>query len=260
MHKLFGYPGGKWPVRHKIVSVFPPHTTYIDVFGGSSAILLTKPPSRGEIYNDKNADIVSFFRVVKHRPAELAELARHWIHARVEFTKMRDSCPAGDEIEKAYRFWILACDSFGGCGRTYGTSREGMHSVTHARRHLDEVSERLQSVHIENLDFQECIRAYDAPESFFYLDPPYVGTRGGNSIYELLSEKEWKAMDELLSHLKGKFLLSSIDHPLIRRIFKHHRMRTLEVPVSLARQKKLPTRRELLISNYALPRARNNAI
>lgn len=45
MHKLFGYPGGKWPVKNLIVSSFPEHKTYVDVFGGSAAILLTKSPS-----------------------------------------------------------------------------------------------------------------------------------------------------------------------------------------------------------------------
>ena len=45
MNKLFAYPGGKWPIRHLVVSAFPGHKTYVDVFGGSAAILLTKEPS-----------------------------------------------------------------------------------------------------------------------------------------------------------------------------------------------------------------------
>lgn len=52
MHKLFAYPGGKWPIRNQIVGAFPKHKTYVDVFGGSAAILLTKEPSRGEMFNE----------------------------------------------------------------------------------------------------------------------------------------------------------------------------------------------------------------
>ena len=34
MNKLFAYPGGKWPIRHLVVSAFPGHKTYVDVFEG----------------------------------------------------------------------------------------------------------------------------------------------------------------------------------------------------------------------------------
>jgi DNA adenine methylase len=69
MNKLFAYPGGEWPIRNLVVSCLPEHETFVDVFGGSAAILITKDPSKGEVFNDKNEEIVNFFRVVKHRPA-----------------------------------------------------------------------------------------------------------------------------------------------------------------------------------------------
>jgi DNA adenine methylase len=254
MHKLFGYPGGKWPIRHLIVSQFPEHLTYVDVFGGSAAILLWKQPSKGEVFNDKNAEIVNFFRVVKHRPAELAEKARSWIHSRSEFELLRDT-PAGlDELDRAIRFWILTCDSFGGRTRTFGTARMGIHSVTHARAYLTEVSDRLKDVHIENLDCARCIEMYDGEGSFFYLDPPYLGTKGGDGIYEQLSIKEWTELAALLKSIKGRFLLSSNDHPEVRRLLREFRIRPIKVPTSLARTKDVKMRSEILVSNYQSPR------
>ena len=44
---------------------------YIEIFGGSGAVLLGKEPSRFEVYNDIEGELVNFFRVVKNRPAEL---------------------------------------------------------------------------------------------------------------------------------------------------------------------------------------------
>ena len=76
MNKLFGYPGGKWPIRKVVISAFPPHKTYVDVFGGSAALIIAKEKSDGEVYNDKSEELANFFRVVKHRPAELAERAK----------------------------------------------------------------------------------------------------------------------------------------------------------------------------------------
>jgi site-specific DNA-adenine methylase len=185
MNKLFAYPGGKWPIRHLIISAFLIHTTFVDVFGGSAAIIITKEKSGGEVFNDKNEELVNFFRVVKHRPAELAE--------------------------------------------------------------------RFQDVHVECLDFKECIKNYDSPETLFYCDPPYPDTRGGNTNYNLLSEQDWQDLCGILSNIQGKFLLSSNDHKMVRKLFKGFNIRKIDVRVTLPRSKNAGNRKELLISNYKLP-------
>ena len=223
MNKLFSYPGGKWPVRHLIVGSFPRHTTYVDVFGGSAAIILTKEPSDGEVFNDKNEQIANFFRVVKHRPSELAEKAQTWIHSRKLWSELKQSVQSADEIERALRFWITLQDSFGSMGEHYGTSRIGCHSVTHARKYLLEVAARLESVHVEGLDFEKCIRTYDSPDTFFYCDPPYPDTKGGSTNYNLLSEDEWRNLRKVLGAIKGKFLLSCNHNKFVIDLFGSNR-------------------------------------
>ena len=42
--------GSKSRLVKKIVSYFPKHTTFVDAFGGSGAILLGKRPSKVEVY------------------------------------------------------------------------------------------------------------------------------------------------------------------------------------------------------------------
>lgn len=253
MHKLFAYPGGKWPIRKTVVGCFPQHTTYVDVFGGSAAILLTKEPSRGEVFNDKNQEIVNFFRVVKHRPAELAERSRTWIHSRKFFTEHRDSTMPMDELERAFRFWVLLADSFGARGLHYGMAKGPVHSVTHAREHLQLVAERLKDVHVECLDFLKVISLYDAPDTFFYLDPPYRNTKGGSSNYDLLTDEEWKVMHDTLRKIKGKFLLSSNDDAFVLGLFRKFPTRHIKVPVTLSNKSNSERRSEILVSNYTLP-------
>lgn len=253
MHKLFAYPGGKWPIRNLVVSCFPKHTTYVDVFGGSAAILITKEPSDGEVFNDKNEHIVNFFRVVKHRPAELAERARHWIHSRLLWIETKDVPPPVDEMEKAFRFWVLLADSFGARGMHFGTSKEGIHSVTRARQYLNDVAERLASVHVESMDFLKVITVYDSKDTFFYCDPPYRGTKGGGSNYDLLSDEEWMVMRDALRKIKGKFLLSHNDDAFVLDLFRKFHLREIDVRVTLSRVKGNVPRREVLISNYELP-------
>ncbi len=252
-HKLFAYPGGKWPIRKQIVEAFPKHTTYVDVFGGSAAILLTKQRSRGEVFNDKNEEIVNFFRVVKHRPAELVEEASHWLHSRKMWRDLLESAKPLDEIARAFRFWAITADSFGAVGDSFGTTRKGIHSVTHARAYLGAVSARLADVHIECLDAVKCIRIYDSPETFFYCDPPYPGTAGGDNHYDLLTDDEWKAFHATLKSIEGKFLLSCNAHEMVLRLFKGYRIAEIDVPQTLSRVKTVKKRKEVLISNYALP-------
>jgi site-specific DNA-adenine methylase len=253
MQKLFGYPGGKWPIRKTIISCFPKHKTYVDVFGGAASILIAKEQSDGEVFNDKNEEIVNFFRVVKHRPAELAERARHWIHSRKKWLEQKQSSKPVDEIERAFRFWTVLVDSFGARGVNFGTAREKAHSVTHARIYLNVVADRLKDAHIEHLDFSKCIRMYDPPETLFYCAPPYRGTKGGSPHYEMLSDEEWTNLRDILSKVEGKFLLSSNDDEFVLELFKGFHVREILVPVSLSRTKGLQKRKEVLISNYKLP-------
>jgi len=237
-----------------VISCFPDHTTYVDVFGGAASILIAKEPSKGEVFNDKNEEVVNFFRVVKHRPAELAERSKHWIHSRKLGQETRQLPPPVDEIERAFRSWVMLADSFGGMGANFGMARRGVHSVTRARMHLTMVAERLKSVHIECLNFDKCIAIYDHPETFFYCDPPYRGTRGGDTNYDQLTDDEWKTLANVLKKIEGKFLLSSNADPFVLSLFKRFHVRPIEVPVTLARKKLLEARREVLIANYRLPR------
>lgn len=253
MQKLFAYPGGKWPIRKTIIGCFPKHTTYVDVFGGAASILIAKEKSSGEAFNDKNSEIVNFFRVVKHRPAELAERARYWVHSRRAFQDMLSLDPPFDEVKRAFRTWVLLADSFGARGLHFGTTRIGIHSVSHARENLDAVAQRFKDVHVECLDFDRCIAVYDAPETFFYCDPPYRNTRGGNSNYDLLTDEEWQTLKSTLSKIEGKFLLSSNADSFVVDLFKRFHIREIDVRVSLPRKKTGQVRKEILVSNYKLP-------
>jgi DNA adenine methylase len=253
MNKLFAYPGGKWPIRHLIVSAFPEHTTYVDVFGGSAAIVVTKEKSGGEVFNDKNEELANFFRVVKHRRAELVERSKNWIHSRVLWNELKRAQRSPDEVERAFVFWVGLADSFGARGENYGMARKGIRSVTQARKYLDDVSERFANVHVEALDFRDCIKNYDSPETLFYCDPPYPDTRGGSTNYNLLSEQDWQDLCGILSNIQGKFLLSSNDHKMVRKLFKSFNIKKINVRVTLPRSKNAGSRRELLISNYKLP-------
>jgi DNA adenine methylase len=58
-----------------VIQHLPPHRIYAEPFGGAASILLRKPRSYVEVYNDADEEIVSLFRVLQD-PAQCRALFR----------------------------------------------------------------------------------------------------------------------------------------------------------------------------------------
>ncbi|GIW05154.1 MAG: hypothetical protein KatS3mg059_1774 [Thermomicrobiales bacterium] len=62
--QAFKWFGGKGRLVHRIIALMPPHRIYVEPFGGAATVLLNKPPSPVEVYNDVDEGLVGFFRVL----------------------------------------------------------------------------------------------------------------------------------------------------------------------------------------------------
>lgn len=224
------YHGGKWKLAPWIIEHLPNHRVYVEPFGGSGSVLLRKPRSYAEVYNDLDGEVVNLFRVVRDHGEELLEKLQLTPFARTEYLEAWH--PSEDAIEQARRTVIRAFMGFGSAAVTLGrasqnTARGGLaqtgfransnrSGTTPARDWLNYPSalpaiiERLQGVVIENRDANDLLRRHDGDDAVHYVDPPYVAaTRdaGGDYAFELDDEAH-EALADTLHSLRGKVVLS----------------------------------------------------
>ncbi len=89
-------------------------------------------------------------------------------------------------------------------------------SYLSAIERLPEIHSRLRTAKLENRDFREIIKEHDGPDTFFFLDPPYVtGTRRAKDVYQHeMTDEDHEELIELLLGIKGKAMLSGYANPI----------------------------------------------
>lgn len=238
----------------RLLPLIPEHRTYVEVFAGSAKLLFAKEPSPFEVVNDLNGDVVNFFRIAKHRPAELAEAMKsECVHVE-RFRELQATAPT-DELARALRFAYLVWYSFGGKGEQFARptlAGRARRPIDRVRDLLAAVARRLARVGIEQRDYAEILERFDDADTFFYLDPPYLDYQP-NGRYAPFTLERLRGLFAQLAQLKARWLLSFEDQPAVRDAAQEHgfSLRQVEVPYTLASQGQHKIGAELLIQNFA---------
>ena len=248
MKPFINYIGGKQRLAREIIRYFPEHDCYVEVFGGSGALLFAKEPSRFEKYNDIDDDLVNLFRQVRNNYVEFQRNIALLPQSRAEYEFFRKDTSELSDIERALRTYYLLKNGFSG-------KPNGGFSISarHKGRYDMEVdfgvfSGRLRRVTIECLDFKELFAKYDGSGTFFFLDPPYydVPDYYSNSF----SCDDHIRLRETLEYVTGKWLLCYDDCEWVKTCYSDYCMINLPVRYTAALARKEET--ELLIANYPL--------
>jgi DNA adenine methylase len=236
MSKLiaFGWYGGKYSHLDWLLPLLPEATHYCEPFGGSAAVLINRPPSPIETYNDIHGDVVNFFRVLREQKDALIEAIGLTPFSREEFQRAISNEEGISDLERARRFYILARQVRTGLAQkaSYGrwahcrlTSRAGMAGAVSrwlgAVEDLPLIAQRLIRVQIENAPAIEVIKRYDSQETLFYCDPPYPhDSRGDSNAYanEMTDEQHWE-LANVLHNVKGKVAVSGYHCDLMNELY-----------------------------------------
>jgi DNA adenine methylase len=214
---LLRYHGGKVRIASKLVSLFPAHEAYVEPFGGGAAVLLEKMPSRLEIYNDMDGDMVTFFRVLRDTPDALAEAIAltPWSRTEHETAYLKTD----DDLECARRVLIRSHFGHGSSGihRSTGFRGAGLRARTlpiHTWQTMPEtiraMAERMKCVVIENRPAIDVMVVNDNENAVHYVDPPYLPeTRdAGRDYRHEMTKQDHADLLDCLTTLRGRVLLS----------------------------------------------------
>lgn len=221
--RAFRYYGGKSRLAPWIIENLPKHRHYVEPCGGAASVLLQKPRSEIETYNDLNGELVNFFRVLRDRTDELLHAIEWTPWAREEYHLSKH--PTDDSLEAARRWWVFCSmdvgaqpalkrpnghDSF---RRDKETSRNTLENRWRPKilENLRACATRLRDVIIEQRPMLDVVQQLDTDSTCFYIDPPYVAetrAKGTDGYSVEWSDDDHRQFIDVIQSIKGSCVIS----------------------------------------------------
>lgn len=206
-------------VAARIAELLPVHRHYVEPYAGSLAVLLAKARSPFETANDLHGELMTFWRALRERPADLARVCALTPHSRAEYAAAAEFADA-DELETARRVWVRLSQSRSAVLRKTGwrhyidPAGSSAAMPDYLSGYVDRfaaAAERLHAVSLECRPALELIEAYGrSSEVCLYVDPPYLGTvrNGTNYAHEMPSAAEHEQLLDALLRARAAVVVS----------------------------------------------------
>lgn len=253
---FLSYTGGKSILAPKIIPYIPEHNCYAEVFCGAAWMLFKKEPSKVEIINDINTDLITLYRCVQNHLEEFCRQFKNQLIARDEYKRHVEENPHTlTDIQRAARFYYLLRTTYGSklAFDSFGVSaiKQPRINLVRLEEDLSQVHLRLNRVWVENMSYTKFIPRFDKPDTFFYIDPPYYNCENyyGKGIF---AKEDFVTLKELLTGIQGKFIISLNDVPEVREIFKGFNFVSVNTRYTLSGKSQKVS--EVLIMNYTPPK------
>ena len=280
---MLSYIGGKSKIGKWIVPYYPTDMeTYVETFGGMfwcfyNMDLEKYPNLKKVVYNDFNPLNYNLFLCLKTNHSLLLEAINN---IPCQEKGVEDTDPIYREMFKNFQSELFG-EGFKVNGPDYEVAAKYAYIVTQVfsgskpetssfidlkgkykpkyltfRDKLTNqkwVDKFLKITEVENLDFEEVIKKYDGPNTYFYLDPPYWKTENYYSNHDFDS-KDHERLANLLHTVQGKFSLSYYDFSILHQWFPEGEFTWVKKSFKKAAAAKKGVNQndaeELLIMNY----------
>lgn len=252
------YYGGKQGMLKHILPIIPEHKIYVEAFFGGGAVFWAKDQSEVEIINDYNGNIVNFYQQLKTNFTELKTLIDATPYSREVYKNalvIYELPYIFAPVHKAWAFWVATSQGFsnkiGSWRSAAQTNKESLSILNKKNAFEQSLSVRLDLTQIEHKNALDLILRHDSAETFFYLDPPYVNSDQGH--YGGYTQEHFNMLLEVLSRIKGKFLLSSYPNQELDRYREQYGWYASDKNMHLSASKDSKSRKtEALTANYPI--------
>ena len=280
--KLIPWKGSKAQLMWAIQSLMPIHyNKLVDVFGGSGCVTLNLQTPRGvlRIYNDLDSNLYNMMYCVREKPVSVITELKYMQNSREEFETMlralKDKDFAGknlaEELEltqisfppaqaeeisamlmqraippdaqRAAMFFLLHNLSYNGLGTEFAALDRDWDRFEHQ---ITRCARILQHIPMENRSYKDILGKYDAPDTVFYCDPPYLGAeKYGVPFYR----SDHQELHDMLATRKSFVIVSYNKKDEIKELYHDFFIFEVDRPNSMSKKKE-DRYEEYIMTNY----------
>lgn len=257
------YYGGKQNMVAEILPLLDYRKKqFVSAFVGGAAIEMAKAKHTVEVWNDLDGRVINFWMVLQdeERFDELMKMIKATLHHEKIYRQTLEMIK-GDgvgytDVEMAWAFWVQTNMSYSnalhnGFAHANDNSRN-MQTANKREAFSKKFYERVRLVQLFCRDGIQLIEMKDGDDTTFFIDPPYVGSACAH--YDgMFGEKDLKRLLDVLSNIKGTFLMTSYPSDMLTEYRKANGWEVLdkEYPLFVAgkrEEKKFKT--ECITMNY----------
>lgn len=257
------YYGGKQQLLSKLIKLIPAHTAYSEVFFGGGSVFFAKEPAKVEVINDINGQVVNFYKTAKREFDKLKSEIDCTLFSEEQFNEAKAIYRKAEEADKtnvlrAWSLFVLSHQSFLSIlDNSWKFSKDRNFAETFQRKKemFDErYMKRLERTQIFCRDAIRVLKNVDSPDTFHFIDPPYINTNCGH--YDGYTEGDFKNLLNALEIAEGKFLLTTFKTDVLEEYTKKNGWYQIELrmnsPAKTANMGKKMEKIEVFTSNYPI--------
>ena len=236
------WAGGKTQLLHELAKLCPKNMRkYYEPFLGGGALFFFLGP-KNYLLSDNNPELINLYKCVANHPREIIQ--------KLETMKNEESCfydirkKSFFELDKIYgaaRTIYLNRTCFNGL---YRVNKKGHFNVPYGKYKNPNIvqkekilvaSKLLSSRNIKLMDFRQIVKMKFSEDDLIFFDPPYVPSEGYADFKrytrEQFSFEDHIELAEIFTKLateKIRLILTNSDTHFVRRLYKRHKIFTVE--------------------------------